>query len=237
MKHLKNWDNKTWLSSSRYLSSLIKFLSQKIRFNNQTPILDIGCGRGKLISALSNKYHLKNLPIGIDIVKHKIRDKKIKFINTSAVTYLKKTKLKFDLILFKQSIHFFKLSEIKTLILNARKILNKNGKIIILSLDIKKNDWPKFKSFKLKLSKSLKKDEKIISFIKSILKEFKMSNYNFRVVLKKSDYIKMLNNRFTSCLLDLSAKDLNKGIQEINRMYDAKINFIDRLMCLEYKKK
>ena len=237
MKHLKNWDNKTWLSSSRYLSSLIKFLSQKIRFNNQTTILDIGCGRGKLISALSNKYHLKNLPIGIDIVKHKIREKKIKFINTSAVTYLKKTRLKFDLILFKQSIHFFKLSEIKTLIINARRILNKNGKIIILSLDTKRNDWPKFKSFKLKLIKSLKKDKKIISFIKSILKEFKMSNYNFRVFLKKSDYIKMLNNRFTSCLLDLSAKDLNKGIQEINRMCDTKINFIDRLMCLEYKKK
>ena len=237
MKHLKNWDNKTWLSSSRYLSSLIKFLSQKIRFNNQTTILDIGCGRGKLISALSNKYHLKNLPIGIDIVKHKIRDKKIKFINTSAVTYLKKTKLKFDLILFKQSIHFFKLSEIKILILNARRILNKNGKIIILSLDTKRNDWPKFKSFKLKLSKSLKKDKKIISLIKSILKEFKLSYFNFDVALKKCNYIKMLNNRFTSCLLDLSARDLNKGIQEINRMYDVKINFIDRLMCLEYKKK
>jgi ubiquinone/menaquinone biosynthesis C-methylase UbiE len=151
MKHLKNWDNKTWLSSSRYLASLIKFLNHKIRFNNQTTILDIGCGRGKLIGTLSNKYHLKNLPIGIDIVKHKIRDKKIKFINTSAVNYLKKTKLKFDLILFKQSIHFFKLSEIKTLILNAQRILNKDGKIIILSLDTKRNDWPKFKSFKLKV--------------------------------------------------------------------------------------
>ena len=237
MKHLKNWDNKTWLSSSRYLASLIKFLNKKIRFNNQTTILDIGCGRGKLIGTLSNKYHLKNLPIGIDIVKHKIRDKKIKFINTSAVNYLKKTKLKFDLILFKQSIHFFKLSEIKTLILNARRILNKNGKIIILSLDTKKNNWPKFKSFRLKLSKSLKKDEKIISLIKSILKEFKISNFNFRVILMKSTYIKMLNNRFTSCLLNLSAKDLNQGIQEVNRTYGTKINFIDRLMCLEHKNK
>ena len=53
----------------------------------------------------------------------------------------------------------------------------------------------------------------------------------------KGVYIKMLNNRFTSCLLDLSAKDLSKGIQEINKVYGAKINFTDRLMCLEYKKK
>ena len=47
----------------------------------------------------------------------------------------------------------------------------------------------------------------------------------------------MLNNRFTSCKIDLSAKDLNKWIQEIKRMYDEKINYINRLMCVEYKKK
>jgi hypothetical protein len=93
------------------------------------------------------------------------------------------------------------------------------------------------KVFRLKLSKSLKKDEKIISIVKSILKEFKISNFNFRVVLMKSVYIKMLNNRFTSCLLDLSTNDLNKGIKEINGTYNVKINFIDRLMCVEYKKK
>jgi len=237
MKKLKNWDKTSWLSSLKYNLCLVNYLSKKIKFTKKTKVLDIGCGRGLLISALKNRFNFKNLPIGIDIVKHKIRDKKIKFINTSAVNYLKKTRLKFDLILFKQSIHFFRLSEIKTLIFNAQRILNKNGKIIILSLNTKSNDWPKFKCFKMKLSKSLKKDEKIMSLIKSILKEFKISNFNFRVVLMKSIYLKMLNNRFTSCLLNLSSKDLNKGIEEVNRMYGKKINFFDRLMCLEHKKK
>jgi len=52
MKNLKNWDKKTWLSSSKYISSIINFLEKKIKFNKETKILDIGCGRGKIISFL-----------------------------------------------------------------------------------------------------------------------------------------------------------------------------------------
>ena len=50
MKKLKNWDKKTWLSSFNYTSSVINFLEKRIRFNKEIKILDIGCGRGKIIS-------------------------------------------------------------------------------------------------------------------------------------------------------------------------------------------
>ena len=80
MKILKNWDNKTWLSSSKYVSSMISFLEKKIKFNKKIEILDIGCGRGKIISTLSKKYQMDSLPIGIDIVDHKSTSKKIEFI-------------------------------------------------------------------------------------------------------------------------------------------------------------
>ena len=40
MKKLKNWDNKTWLSSEKYISSFHKFLKSKIQINNNTKILD-----------------------------------------------------------------------------------------------------------------------------------------------------------------------------------------------------
>ena len=53
MKNLKNWDKKTWLSSSKYISSMINFLENRIKFNKEIKILDIGCGRGKIISTLS----------------------------------------------------------------------------------------------------------------------------------------------------------------------------------------
>ena len=71
MKKLKNWDNKTWLSSITYISEFNKFLKNRINLNKNSKILDIGCGRANIISALQKKYKFKNKPIGIDIVANK----------------------------------------------------------------------------------------------------------------------------------------------------------------------
>ena len=126
MKNLKNWDKKTWLSSSKYISSMINFLENRIKFNKEIKILDIGCGRGKIISYLSEKYQMSNLPLGIDIVSHKSYGKKIKFIKINALKYLSKTKKKFDLILFKQSIHFFRCTEVEKILSFSKKKLYTN---------------------------------------------------------------------------------------------------------------
>ena len=72
MKGLKNWDNKTWLSSINYISAFIAFLKSKIKIDNNKKILDIGCGRATIISALQVKYDFKNKPIGIDVIEKKI---------------------------------------------------------------------------------------------------------------------------------------------------------------------
>ena len=74
---IKNWDNKTWLSSKDYINSFNKFLIKHIKLNSNSKILDIGCGRGKILGNLSSKLRLKNMPIGIDIAYHKDKDKLI----------------------------------------------------------------------------------------------------------------------------------------------------------------
>ena len=43
---IKNWDNKTWLSSQNYIKSINNFL-KNFKINSNFKILDIGCGRGK----------------------------------------------------------------------------------------------------------------------------------------------------------------------------------------------
>tara|TARA_B110000971_G_scaffold209910_1_gene236553 strand:+ start:98 stop:811 length:714 start_codon:yes stop_codon:yes gene_type:complete len=237
MKNLKNWDNKTWLSSSKYTSSIINFLEKRIKFNNEIKILDIGCGRGKIISTLSKKYQMNSLPLGIDIVSHKDIEKKIRFIRINALKYLSKTKEKFDLILFKQSIHFFKFKEIKEILSLSKKKLNSKGKIIILALHPKQNHWPLFKNFKIKLMLSLKKDKKNLNLIKSNLIQYKINYFKFRVKITKDLYFQMIKNKFTSCLLDMSSRELKVGIEEIKKKYNKKLLFYDKLICICYKKK
>ena len=121
MRNLKNWDKKTWLSSRKYILSIINFLEKRVKFNKEIKILDIGCGRGKIISVFSEKYQMNNLPLGIDIVDHKNTTGKIKFTKINALKYLNKVKKNFDLILFKQSIHFFKFTEINKILRLAKK--------------------------------------------------------------------------------------------------------------------
>ena len=76
----------------------------------------------------------------------------------SALKYLKKQK-KYDLILIKQTIHFFSKTKLNQLLNLAKKNLNPKGRILIFSLKTKNNKIPCFKKMRENLEKSLKRDE------------------------------------------------------------------------------
>ena len=236
MKRLRNWDNKTWLSSKKYITSFNIFLKSKINFNRELQILDIGCGRANIISALQKKYKFKKKPIGIDVVKNGNIKKNIIFKKINALKYLKKTNKKFDLILIKQTIHFFNNNEIKTLLAQAKSQLNNKGQILILTLKTRNNKIPCFKKMKILLNKSLKKDKTILAIIKKNLKKSKESYFKYNVNISSKKYSKMINDRYISCLLSMNQKVLKSGIDEINNKFGRLIKFEDVLKCVSYRK-
>ena len=235
MKKLTNWDNKTWLSSKKYVKAFNCFLKKKIKFNKNTKILDIGCGRANIISSIQKKYKFKSKPIGIDIVRNKEIKKNIQFIKSDAITYLKK-KQRYDLILVKQSIHFFSIKKLNSLLNHAKKNLSPKGQLLIFTLKVKNNKIPCFGLMRKKLYKSLEKDEIFFKIIKKNLKKISESNFNFKVNIAKKRYLSMISSRYISCLLNMSKEDLNKGISEIKSKYKNKIKFTDTLKCISYKK-
>ncbi len=233
---LKNWDNKTWLSSTSYIKSFNKFLIKETKLNKNSEILDIGCGRGKILGNLTSKLRLANRPIGIDIEQHKDRDKRIIFNKIDAINYLKKNRKKFDLILLKQTIHFLTLKEIKKLLLLSKNCLNSGGRIAIFTLATSKNEIPTFIKMKKKLSKSLKRDQKILRFINGLYPGSILKTFSFKVKISREKYVEMIKNRYISILLNLSNAEILKGICEISGKYNKKLNFKDRLICLVLKK-
>ena len=235
MKKLKNWDNKTWLSSKSYIFQFNKFLKTKIDFNKNSKILDIGCGRANIISALHKKYKFKNKPIGIDIVSNKDVKKNIVFKKIEALKYLKKHE-KYDLILIKQTIHFFTKKKLNHLLNLAKKSLNPKGKILIFSLKTKNNKIPCFKKMRKNLEKSLKRDQYLFKIIKKNLKKTKSSYFSFNVTISKKRYLWMLKSRYISCLLDLKERDINNGLNEIKLKYNNTIKFTDTLKCMSFSK-
>ena len=150
MRELKNWDNKTWLSSKSYINSFNSFLLKKKKLNKKSKILDIGCGRGKIFGSLSRKLKLSNKPIGIDPVTHKDVDKSIEFINEDIFEFFKSNHNKYDLIMIKQTLHFFNKIKRKKLINICKEHLKKNGVLLIFSLITSNNEIPCFRIMKKK---------------------------------------------------------------------------------------
>ncbi len=229
---LKNWDNKTWLSSKKYIKSFNNFLLKQIRLNRDSQILDIGCGRGKILGSLSSKLRLKNKPIGIDIEIHKDRDKRISFKKIDAIRYLESNKNKFDLILIKQTIHLLDFRKIKRLVSRCKTKLKKKGKILLFTLETSKNEIPTFLLMKKKLKISLNRDKKIITFLSKLYPSIKKKNFSFKVKISLKRYSEMIKNRYISILLSMSNNQILRGINEINLTNRKKLNFNDKLICL-----
>ena len=236
MTPLKNWDNKTWLSSVKYINSFNQFILKQANLDKHSRILDIGCGRGKILGNLSNKLKLSKKPIGLDIENHKDKSKKIIFKKIDALSFVSKTKLTFDLILIKQTIHLLKKKQAKKLLSICKNKLNPNGKIIILSLDPKKNEIPTFPLMKEKLRISLNKDEKLFDLIFKNKSKLNVKKFTYEVKILKNKYLQMIRNRYMSTLLNFTDEELKDGIIEIKNDYGNLLKFKDRLICFILKK-
>ena len=229
---IKNWDNKTWLSSSSYIQSFNKFLIKNVKLTRRSKIIDVGCGRGRILGHLFSELRLKTKPIGIDLEKHKDREKRINFKKVEAITFFKQSNEYFDLILIKQTIHLLKLTEIKKLLNFCKNRLNHNGKIIILTLDPYRNEIPTFSLMKKELKISLKRDQRIIKYISKLYSIKIIKKFVFNVKIPKQKYLEMIKNRYISTLLKLSSKEVLKGVDEIKSKYKNILKFRDKLQCI-----
>ena len=235
MASLKNWDNKTWLSSRKYINSFNQFILKQTNLNRSSRILDIGCGRGKILENLSNKLRLSIKPIGIDIENHKDKSKKIFFKKVDALTFMSKTRITFDLILIKQTIHLLKKKQAIKLLSTCKNKLSQNGKLIILSLDPNKNEIPTFSLMKKKLKNSLNKDKKLFNLILKNESQMIIKKYIYEVKILKIKYLQMIRDRYISTLLNFTNKQIKEGINEIKKNYRNKLKFKDRLICFIIK--
>ena len=236
MAPLKNWDNKTWLSSPQYINSFNRFILKQVKLDKNSRILDIGCGRGKILENLSNKLRLLSKPVGLDIENHKDKSKKIIFKKIDASSYVTKTKTTFDLILIKQTIHLLKKKQAIKLLSLCKNKLNPNGKIIILSLDPNKNELPTFSLMKKKLTFSLNKDEKLFNLILENESKVIFKKFVYEVRIFKKKYLQMIKDRYISTLLNIPDNQIKNGVVEIKNNYGNLLKFKDRLICFIIKK-
>ena len=138
--------------------------------------------------------------------------------------------------MIKQTLHFFNKDQRVRLIKICKNNLKKNGVLIILSLNTQNNQIPCFKLMRQKLTRGLKRDSIMIKSIFKILNNMKINKFKFKVSITKLKYIKMLKQKYISCLVNLNKNQINKGIREIRASYKSKIIFEDILISIKFIK-
>ena len=149
---------------------------------------------------------------------------------------MSKTKITFDLILIKQTIHLFKKQQILKFLSTCQKLLSPNGKLIILSLDPLENEIPTFDLLKKKLDISLKKDMKLFNLIIENNPKIIIKKFGYQVQISKKKYVNMINKRYISTLLNFTDKQIINGSNEVIKKYNKILKFKDKLICFVFKR-
>jgi hypothetical protein len=89
---------------------------------------------------------------------------------------------------------------------------------------------------RVKLNKSLIKDELILRIIKKNFNKSEESYFKYKVSISTKRYLAMIKEKYISCLLDFKAKELKLGMKEINLKFRNRIKFDDVLRCTSYRK-
>ena len=90
---------------------------------------------------------------------------------------------------------------------------------------------------KQKLTRGLKRDSKMLITINKLFADYQVDIFKFKVSMTKIKYIQMLKQRYISCLVNLNKNQINSGINEIKKLFNKKINFVDKLISIKYTKK
>ena len=208
--------------SFNYLVNIERELKNLITTNNYKNILEAGCGTGKWINSIMNKYvNVLGLDYSLEMLKiPKYDQPNLKLINADATQIPVKDNF-FDLIFCVNAIHHF--PDKVNFISECQRVLTNNSMLAILGVDphIDK-DWYVYEYFDSVYKKDLNRFPSL-EFLKQLLKEKNFVDVKIKPVENVfnqrvgedvfNDPFLQKNN--ASQLANLSDEEYGKGIEKI----------------------
>lgn len=148
----------------------------KTYYDNQENILEVGCSTGNIARAFIENKNVKYT--GIDLDKGAIKYAKysfknnvnFKFLNIDLRNFKKKTKEKFDYILFAGIIHHIDSVMAIKLLKVASKLLSRNGALVVVDPLLPDNRDSKFVHYYMKFEQGnyLREEKNMLALMKKV---------------------------------------------------------------------
>ena len=171
----KFYDDFIKLHSKDKNEELRKFFVEQTKLKNNQIVLDLCCGTG------SNFIHFKNKApkgffVGIDFSYGMLIQAKKKFNNANLVlgdvAFLPFKDNTFDIITYTFAFYELKGEKVHKTLLEIKRVLKDNGKLLIMEHEIPKNSLTKFLYYIRLATMGLKKAKTIISHEQELLQKF-----------------------------------------------------------------
>lgn len=213
----------TYDESWEYSEDFINFSAEKIikylNLNSKDLFVDLGCGTGIYTKKIRDLINFNKEIICVDtsseMLKQIPQNQKFNPIKLDAIEF-SKLSYKYDKVLMQYMIHHIKNKD--ELVFNLYQKLNTNGQILIIRLG-GKIDHPLFVSAKERYETEYKTSDKLIQSMKNAGFKTNIETIDYQVVIEKEKYFKMIEKKYMSILSSFTDREIQKGIQEIEKKY------------------
>ena len=238
-----NWDKETWISERDYQNKAALWIIDFARLEKVHKIVDIGCGRGGIISSISNRINNSRPISAVDcsetIGRHEIdrAEDNVEYIKCSGLPWLKSIPdCSVDRVILKQVIHCFSPTERNLVLQETHRILTHSGKGLIMIMP-PTAPFPLFGAAHNLFAESNVNYKDIILELGKIGFSVKSKVFEYDISLSRDKWMQMLRNRFMSSLVPMSDDEIEDGIAELDQQFgkDHTYCFKDQLIGILFE--
>ncbi len=228
-----NWDNDTWISSDEYVDYTAKFLLDELNIHSASRLLDVGCGRGKICAAVADQAGL-SVPMDAVDISDSILDApetdRVNFHQVDVLKFLNNNREKrYGGVIMKQMFHLLPEEMREEVLIQIKNCLKQGGRAAILAMPTHSN-LPMFQKGAAIFEREVFPLDDVLKLGTQCGFNTRISVFEFKVNIAKSDYFDLLKRRFMSNLRTLSDQDILQGIEELDSIYqNENLTFIDKL--------
>ncbi|MFN8392054.1 MAG: class I SAM-dependent methyltransferase [Bdellovibrionota bacterium] len=237
-----DWDNETWISTPEYISYAASQVVEWWGHPHSGKFVDLGCSRGGITLAIAKLLPDAVTVEGVDsapVIPPKSVTGRVTFYELDAIEYLRAQATEsIDGILLKQVMHCFSAERQTQLFEEMTRTMTSSGKILVLGLpEPSRVRVPLFRAALERYDEEYQNADSIVLLAKEFGFRAEASEFCFPVRVSREAYFNMIRRRFLSSLRDLTDRQIEEGIRELEASHPgSEIAFDDKLYAFHLTK-